>query len=263
MAKELERLVSQSLAEAFGIGERELVAIVGGGGKTTLMYSLVSELAKNASRVAAATTTKIFAPGPDDPVQLVCGQDFDALVGAVGDITGRPPVLGGGLLPKNKVEGISSDDCDALFDGAVFDHLIVEADGARRKPLKAPATSEPVVPGATTLFIAVVGLSCLGEALSEDIAFRPELVAAATGLEEGDPITAEALVNLLSSAGGLRKGCPPGANMAVLLNQADTSAQRRAAQKIALQLLGPQTPWERVVVGHLLDEKPIEEIWKR
>ena len=59
-------------------------------------------------------------------------------------------------LDSGKVKGISPERADALFQGLDVDDVIVEADGAAGRPVKAPATHEPVVPSSATLVIASV-----------------------------------------------------------------------------------------------------------
>jgi probable selenium-dependent hydroxylase accessory protein YqeC len=250
-----------NLKNSFGLGERELVSIVGAGGKTTLMYKLAEELYRDGSSVAAATTTRIFAPLEDEPVTLYCGEMTDDLKDAIRGAQGKPPILGSRLLENNKVAGIKADQCNELFNSGALNYLIVEADGARRKPLKAPGESEPVVPLSTTIFVAVIGLSCLDEKLSDETAFRPELVAQAGKINMLDRISRDSLVNLLSAENGLRKGCPPQAQSVVLLNQADTPEQIDAARQIADKLLSGNAGWDRVIIGHLTGEEPIEESW--
>ena len=88
-------------------------------------------------------------------------------------------------------------------------------------------------------------------------------MARAAGLEVGALVTAESLTKLLLHDAGLGKGAPPGARMAVLLNQADTDARKGAARSVACELLELKSPWERVVISHLLEDGPVEEIWIR
>jgi probable selenium-dependent hydroxylase accessory protein YqeC len=253
----MERLISQSFREALCLGRRELVAIVGGGGKTTLMYSLVRELAKSSLKVAAATTTKVLAPLESEPVELLLlTKRANRLENKQ---VSKPPLFGGKLLENNKVEGISPSHCDELFKDE-FDFFIVEADGARNKPLKAPGEFEPVVPSATTLFIAVIGLKCLGKPLDEKTVFRPELVAKITGLKKGELINEETILALLLSEDGFSKGAPPEAKKVLLLNQADSPIEEATGKRIASKLLSTKNEWERVLVAQLNSSEQLKEI---
>ena len=246
------------MVEALGARAGDLIGLVGGGGKTTLMYRAAQDLASAGLRVAAATTTKIFRPGPEDPVALVLAQEYAELVAKLAQVKGLP-VLGRSLLTETKVQGVPPEWCDRLVAEGVVDCLVVEADGAARKPVKAPEAWEPVLPAATTLFVAVVGLTCLDKPLTAEFAFRPELVAAATGCELGAAITPTIVARLLAAPDGLLKGCPRGARRVILLNQADDEVSLQTARKIVREL--PPEVWERVLIASLGRDREVGEVW--
>lgn len=246
----MRRVSARSLAEALGAGKGDLVALVGGGGKTTAMYRLVAEWRAEGLRGLAATTTRIAPPEPGEP-ELCAADTWEALREALECMQGRPLVLGRGALPEGKVRGIPPEWCGRVLAEGLADAVAVEADGAARLPVKAPAAWEPVVPEATSLFVAVVGLSCVGAPLDAAHVFRPELVAAAAGVGPGAFLGPRALVRLLAHPQGLAKGRPPGARAAVLLNQADGAAELAAAEDIARGLLGLRAGYERVVAAAL------------
>jgi probable selenium-dependent hydroxylase accessory protein YqeC len=108
----------------------------------------------------------------------------------------------------------------------------VEADGSARKPFKAPAAHEPVIPVATTLVVAVVGADAFGRPLSAEVAHRPELVAEQAGIRLGDPLTPEAVARVLLGPANLR-GKPAGARLAALITGARTPVLRDAAERLA------------------------------
>ena len=60
---------------------------------------------------------------------------------------------------------------DRIAGLRLADYIINEADGAARKPIKAPNATEPVIPTSTTLIVAVVGVDALNSPLSQEIAF--------------------------------------------------------------------------------------------
>jgi probable selenium-dependent hydroxylase accessory protein YqeC len=120
-----------------------------------------------------------------------------------------------------KVCGYSPGAVDALFNRAVAPTIIVEADGACRKPLKAPAHHEPVIPANTTVVIGVIGLSCFSGTLTPKTVFRQEYFAAITGLAPGDAVTPESVALLVSHPDGLFKSCPRAAKRLLFLNQCD------------------------------------------
>ncbi|MEL7158375.1 MAG: selenium cofactor biosynthesis protein YqeC, partial [Actinomycetota bacterium] len=137
------------LARALDLGDHELVSLVGGGGKTTALFALGRQLS---GPVILTTTTKM---GRDRTggVPLLIGPDDDA---ARADALIRHRVI---LVWRSgdadKALGVDPAQCDRWF--AEGSQVVVEADGSRRKPFKAPRPYEPVVPGQTTVLVACVG----------------------------------------------------------------------------------------------------------
>jgi len=86
------------------------------------------------------------------------------------------------LLQSGKLDGISPQLVKRLADLGKIDYIIIEADGAARKPIKAPNATEPVIPPNTTLVIAIVGIDALNKELNSENAFRPEIISGLTGL---------------------------------------------------------------------------------
>ncbi len=262
----MKRVGAPSLADALGVGCGDLVSLVGGGGKTTLMMRLAGELRSAGLRAAAGTTTKIFPPGPGEPGELVVAGSPGALERALEAwrwTPGRFPVLGRRLAHPGKVEGVDPGWCRGLVREGLLDALALEADGSARRPVKAPEPWEPVVPGGTTVFVAVVGLTCLGRPFDGRTAFRLERMAEVTGLRPGEPISPDALVRLLTRPDGLAKGCPPGARAVAVLNQADAPGAAGAAREVARGVLAGPGRFGRVAITRLTAGEPVEEVLER
>ncbi len=258
--------MSGPACRAVGVGPGDLVAVVGAGGKTTLMFRLVGELRRAGVRAAAATTTKIFRPDPGDGGRVACGDAGELariLAGWSWALDAPFPVLGGGVNEAGKVSGVDPAACRELLRAGLVDAVVVEADGAGRRPVKAPEAWEPVVPDGTTVFAAVVGLGCLGRAFDDRTAFRLERMAAVTGLSPGDPISPGALIRLLARPGGLVERCPSGARAVAVLNQADLPGAAGAGRGIARAVLAGPGRFGRVVVARLAADDPIVEVVDR
>ena len=65
---------------------------------------------------------------------------------------------------------------------------MIEADGAKRLPLKVPGEWEPVIPDFTDLVVGVIGMDAVGQMIRESC-HRPERVAAFLNKEQTDPVT--------------------------------------------------------------------------
>ena len=243
----------------FGLGGRgqELVSLVGGGGKTTLLRTLGRVLSGRGTTLLT-TTTKM---APDDlPLLLMEGyegpeEDVERIRAA---LRLHSPLLAAQRHVRDgerkKLEGFSPEAVDHLWSGRVADFLICEADGARHKPLKAWADWEPPVPSQTTLLCAVLGADRLGEPLTEDCVHRMALMTERFGFRPGDVLTPDRLAALLESPHGYLKNAPPAGRRIVLLNRSDLlpparlDALARDFLPRTARLLGS---WDLLILGSL------------
>ena len=242
-----------SLIDALGLVSARLISLVGAGGKTNLMFALAREFAAVGERVLVTTTTKIATSEAVGP-WLSFGADSAANILRLADAAASPIIAyHHELASTSRLQGFDPAIIDELARDGTFGRILVEADGSARRPLKAPAAHEPVVPSATDAFIVVVGLNGLGQPLSEDSIFGSEIWQRLTGGTEGDPIAADAVVQAYLHPDGLTKGCPSGAARCLFLNRADNPDRVAAAQEI-IRCLGEASDGrpDRAIYGYLL-----------
>jgi probable selenium-dependent hydroxylase accessory protein YqeC len=164
--------------------------------------------------------------------------------------------LGQEVLENGKVRGIPPEMADDLFASEKTDYILVEADGAAERPVKAPAEKEPVVPESVTRVIAVMGLEVLGRPLEPDLVFRPERVSRVTGLQPGDLMSPAALARLFLHDEGLFKCSPPLAVRTVFLNKLDRLSGEHDARALSQGILSsPGAAVDRVVMGSLKESE--------
>ena len=196
-----------------------LVALVGAGGKTSTLYALAREGAEAGRRVVVTTTTHMM-PHPALPLT-------DAME-ALPALLERHPVvtLGRFLRPDKLSEAGQPARCLAWAD-----LVLVEADGARLRPLKAPADHEPVIPAGASAVVALAGLDCLGGTVGE-ICHRPQRVCALLGVGAEHALTPADVAAVLSSPLGGRKGVTEAMAFRCLLNKADTPEREARGREI-------------------------------
>jgi probable selenium-dependent hydroxylase accessory protein YqeC len=204
----VETVAIDRLPSALDLGNHELVSLVGGGGKTTALFELGRRL--RGTRVLT-TTTKMHRARTDGHPILFAPTDAE-LTDALG---ANGSVLVWRSDAGDKVVGVDPEACDRWFDLA--DHVVVEADGSRQRPLTAPNPFEPVVPSRTTVLVACVGSAALGRVIA-DQCHRPLRIAAIAGCSPYDRLTPERLARLLSSGRGLQKDQPAAARFAVVIS---------------------------------------------
>jgi len=232
------------LIDALGLGEARLVAITGGGGKTSLMKGLAAEWGAQGQRVLVTTTTKIAADEAEGPWPSFVAQDAGAIATKARTAL---PGAGAAIAYSEKsrdgfrLVGFAPEILDALLAERAFDRIVAEADGSARLPLKAPAAHEPVIPATADAVVMVAGLIGLGQPLDRDTVFRPELFGARTGLAQGDAITPLALARILLHPQGLAQYAPKGAALCAFLNRTDDAARLAWAEETAavLRTLAP------------------------
>ncbi len=253
------------LHEALRIRAKDVVALTGGGGKTTLMFRLADELVAAGRSVVTTMTTHIFvgqmARAPGRLVLSGAGALLAQLPAALAEHR-HVLIAGATVVEQDKVEGIPPSLIQRVANHHAVDVVIVEADGSRRLPFKTPATHEPVVPPAATVVVPVVGLAVLGRPLTAAHVHRPELVAALTGAQLGDPVTPEMVATVLAHPSGGAKGAPAAARLVPFLNQADDEPRRQAARAIARRLLATLET-DSIVIGSAQADDPVHEVWGR
>jgi molybdenum cofactor cytidylyltransferase len=167
-----------------------------------------------------------------------------------------------GPVEGERALGVAPGLPAALLARPRVDWVVVEADGSRMLPAKAPADHEPVIPPETSLLVPVAGIDAL-DAPIEEITHRPERVSDITGLSSDRVLTPDALARLLTSPRGGLKRVPEGARVALLINKVETAVEYAAARRVAeCALKSPRV--ERVVLGALKSSEPAPwEIWRR
>lgn len=235
-----------------------VVSLVGAGGKTRALHLLARHFAAQGRRVLVTTTTHMMHPHREDPPWR------DRPVSLRPELEGPwqpgvalPPPADGGLAlfarevdPSGKVRGIHPSWVPALK--ATWDLVLVEADGSRRLPLKAPADHEPVLPPGTDLVVGCVGLSAVGRPLGPEVVHRPERFSALTGCPLGAPLTLDHLAALVRHPEGLFRHAPEA--RVILFNQADRLDPRLPRTP----LLG--LPARRTLLGSLEPEDALIDL---
>lgn len=249
---------SLGIKEALGLGPKEVISLVGGGGKTTLMFTLAKELAREGKKVLATTTTKIYEPSKEEVPGVLLGEDPQGLIEEVQKGLEERPwvVVAKKRTEEGKLLGIEPGLVERLFK--LVDYVIVEADGSKGRPIKVHGESEPVVPECTTLFVVLVGADGISKPLSPDWIFRYEKAKEILAIGEGDRLTVENLLALFSSQRGLLKGKPPQARVVVFINKVDGPSELGLARELS-QLL--EKRGYRVVLGRAFFNKSVVELW--
>jgi len=237
------------LAQALRLPKTPSLAFVGAGGKTTALFQLARQLPPP---VLVSTTTHLG-------VRQCSLADHHIVVDHVGEAVGLSlrkgvTLVTGPEVGQDRVRGPDVDALAALFESAESKGIpfLLECDGARQLPLKAPDSHEPALPSFVEQVVVVAGLMALGKKLTAQWVHRPELFSALAEIELGGEITGAAVAKvLLHKNGGLKK-IPSTARRVVLLNQVDTPELQAQALRLARRLL---PTYASVLVASLAPQK--------
>lgn len=243
------------LSDALEIDQGDVVAIVGGGGKTAALYRLGAELAGRGLPVLLCGTARFTPPEGGVPPNLVLIEDEAGLLRAP-DTQTWPVTVAAGWGSKGRLLPVAPAWLDALHQRRPDLTIVIEADGSAMRPFKAPGEHEPVIPDGATLVVTVVGMDAIGRPLDERHVHRPERVAAIAGAAIGAPVTAAMVARVLDHPEGGHKGLPAGARWAALLNKADTAARLAAATAVASLV----APADRVIISRLRHAPPVRSV---
>ena len=163
-----------------------VIAVVGSGGKTTLIHNLARQYRTAGKSVFVTTTTHMFI---EEDTLLT--DDADTIIRALRE-TGYAMA---GLPDRGKICPLPHSTYEAVC--ALADVVLVEADGSRRLPLKYPGKGEPVIPDNTDEIIVVCSLDAVGKPAGE-VCHRLELVKRCLSIQDDTIITADHVRTLVT-----------------------------------------------------------------
>jgi len=241
----------------------EVVALVGGGGKTTAMFRLAREMVEKGGNAITTTTTRIFAAQIAlSPAHVAATDATRERVSAALAAHRQVLVIGPTNASDGKADGVSLDLFRRLRRWCPGVCILNEADGSRMRPFKAPAEHEPVIPPETTLVVPLVGADVFGKTLDAEHVHRPELVSALSGAPLGTPITPEIVARVLTHPEGGRKNVPAGARVVALINKVESLPDLKPARETAERLLR-EPAIRSVVLAAVRGNEPVLEVCSR
>ena len=205
--------------------EDRVIAFVGGGGKSTSINVLAQEFKSLGKKVLITSTTMIFYPEHKDNDKFILGVLPIEYKPKAGTIT-----LFGKAMVKEKIKGPRPMELKEIYNRNIFDIILIEADGAKRKPITAPAPHEPVVSDFVKVTIGVIGLDSVGQLLDEDKTHRPEILRKIFNVEIPHIIGTDDIVKLIVDRNGLFKDVK--GKKLVFLNKADNEELRLIGDEI-------------------------------
>lgn len=234
------------LFKALGLDQdtkNHMVSFVGGGGKTSSILTLAKELAGFGRKVLITTTTAMY--NIEEPLHP--------------NIT----VIGECVTDEGKLKGLAIERVNEIYKDENYDVILVEADGAKKRPIKAPAPHEPVIPELTNMVVGVIGMDAYGEKISSPMVHRPEILAELTNSSMDRDINEEVLITLIGSTRGLFKSAPNGATKVVLLNKAIGDSLMETSLRVGELVIDKCNNIDCVLIGVVQESEPVKETLRR
>lgn len=237
--------------DTLGIRRGDAVAIVGSGGKATLMYRLAGEAVDRGDAVITSSTTHLHPPTSKQTGGFYVTAetpDWPQLIPAELKTRRHVTVLGARPRP-DKLKGLDAEELEKLKEVCAPDLLLMKADGARARLFKAPGDHEPVVPAGTTRGVVVASLKSVGIRLNERQVHRPERVGRLTGLGPDEPVTPEVIAGVVSHPEAYRRAFPIDVPLSLYLSCAGDGESMDLARRIVAAV--PDSVFEGVYCGDI------------
>lgn len=237
--------------DTLGIGGGDCVAIVGSGGKATLMYRLAGEAVDRGYAVITTSTTHLHPPTSKQTRGFyVTGETPDWAEIVPRELVTRRHVTVLGARPRpDKLKGLDADELDRLRRVCSPDLVLMKADGARARLFKAPGDNEPVVPEGTTRGVVVASLKSVGIQLDERQVHRPERVSRLTGLGWEEPVTPEVIAGVVGHPDAYRRAFPDSVSLSLYISCAGDQESRALARRIVEAV--PGSAFEGIYCGEI------------
>lgn len=193
----------KSILYRLGLNENQqsIISFVGGGGKTTTITKLALELKEKNKKVLVTTTTAMYKPVNSQINKIFIGNIPKEYKAKKGSIT-----VFADYLQDSKIRAKNLNKLEEIIKRKIFDFILIEADGSRGKPIKAPHAFEPVVTKYTDYSLGLIGFDSIGRDLSS-VCHRPEIFQQILNLPKEHIIGYMDIVNLVRHELGLFKNC--------------------------------------------------------
>ncbi|WP_435098095.1 selenium cofactor biosynthesis protein YqeC [Halorubrum sp. N11] len=248
--------------------------LVGAGGKKTTLYALAGRLDR--AVITATVRIPIFdrevgaVRVTEDPVGVldeIAASGGDGPAGDTESARDTEPAEAAEAFPLGLVPERERDDRYRGYDPAVVDEIaaahdgpiLIKADGARTRLLKAPNEREPQVPASADRVIPVASVGAVGEPLTAETVHRPERVAAIADAAVGDEITPELVGRVLAHERGGLKGVPDDATAIPLVNAVDDGDDEETAREIA-GVVHERADVPRVVLARMIEGEIVDTV---
>lgn len=236
-----------------------IISFVGAGGKKSLMFRLAEA---HPGRVGITATAHIeFFPKTLNAKSYIADES-DLLEAIKNDHMSEKIAFAKPSERFGRRAGISLDSVKNFREAGNFDLLVIKADGARGRFIKAPAEHEPAISPDTNIVIPVVSAKVIGLPLSDEIAHRVDQISNVCELKQGEIIEPLHIARLLTSSSGLLKNTV-NKKIIPVINMVDDSNIKNLANQTAVESLKLTDRFDTVVLVSTKHEQCVIDVVTR
>ena len=231
------------VSKIFEGSHRKVVCLVGAGGKKTTMYALAQSLT---GTVALSSTTHMYHYDSKYVDRLICIKNQDYL--AVEKEISKVHAFFGEKIQKERVSGLTEKALRNIWNSGNYDTMIIKADGARARLIKAPGPGEPLIPSFADYVIPIFSIKVMGRKLDSSIAHRIDQLSQVMNIEPGEVIQEKHVLSLMTSEGGFLKHAK-GKQIIPIINMVDSDVDEQVALHIAERALALTDRFHSIILG--------------
>lgn len=230
-----------NLKEALNLREKEIITVIGAGGKTSLINKLASSI--NSKKILVSTTTKIYVPPKElyDNMYILDSTKYKKCEKE------RVVVVGAYINLDNKIIGLDFYNLDKIEDD--FDVLLIEGDGSKRKKLKGWNINEPVVYPKTTKVIGVLDITSYDMCINDKNIHRLKEFEKLTNTK--NKVTIENMVDIVINKNGMFKNT--NCEKILLINKVETKKHLDIAKNL-INSINKNEHNIKIIYGSILND---------
>ena len=230
-------------SKIFESSDRKVVCLVGAGGKKTTMYALSQSLP---GTVALSSTTHMYHYDSKYVNRLISVKNQDYL--AFEKEAGKVHAFFGEKIHKERVSGLNEEVLRNIWNSGNYDTMIIKADGARARLIKAPGVGEPLIPSFADYVIPIFSIKVVGRKLDSSIAHRIDQLSRVMKIEPGEVIQDKHVISLMTSEAGFLKHTE-GKQIIPIINMVDSKVDEQVALRIAEKALALTNSFQSIMLG--------------
>lgn len=224
-----------------------VVALIGSGGKTTMIRTLAREN-RAAKRVFISNTLNMerIPESEVDFVDYEFREDYSLCEYKQPGVH----VLAYDIDPDNSLRGLSLEVLEEQIN--CFELSLIECDESRQRPLKAWRANEPVLPESTDMTLGILDITSIGLKISVETVHNLDVFCDLTGKKVGNIISREDIKRLILDPDMMFRTAK--GTRVLFINKAEDPITLEYARELAREIAQFLESPDIIIIGSLTNE---------